>query len=217
MLAVVLALGSCATNKQEKRELKVNPDAQKIPITAIEAQFDAVMGFGGIKKNNIAVEYYPSEDAVCLQFRQNYVTYNLFWGRDGRETFKKALDKYKLDYSDKKLEQKSKNSKEKYGKAHGFLAWQLQSFGELYNGPLTVEMGYLFRDKSPYFVVVQGEALHKDRFSEVNDRLSSAMNIYFTRAQAETLAEIFDPFFLRGLITTDTRVNVESKANKDDY
>ena len=62
---------------------------------------------------------------------------------------------------------------------------------------MNVQLGYQFRDDAPYFSVNQREAEYKEEMSRDNNRTSTAITMYFTRAQAAELAALFDQSFLR--------------------
>jgi len=215
----VLLLGACSSlNNGKKDKFTVEYNSPKIPITQIEAQFETFLGAGKLKKSGINVEYYPKEDAVCLNYTESLSTYNLYWNRENRDAFLKALDGYKKDYSERNLGKNSRKAKKRYGNTQGYLIWQIQAFGEKYFAPCEAEFGYYFKDGSPYFSVKQNKAEHIKEFNEGNIFTSNEVPLYFTRAQADKLAELLDPYYLRGLLTTDTKIIIdETSVGKDEY
>ena len=200
-LLLTLTLGACNTteNREKPEEFIVDLDSRQIQAGEIEAQLETFMALGPFKKQNITVIYFPREDAVCLQFRLNYYTYSQFWSSSGRGAFITALEEYKEDYAERRLAANVRRSNRKYGIVQGYLVWQMSFISARLKGNMDVELGYTFKDRSPYFSVFQREAFYEDPLSEADNKNSSQLTMYFTRAQAEELAALFDPAFLREL------------------
>jgi len=218
MIAAVLiaVLGSCVTTKKDVKEFIVDFDAPKIEIGEIEAQFDRFLSLGSLKKVMVPVSYYPTEDAVCLQFRSELVTYYQFWSRDGRDAFISALEKYNADYSARDLDSKNRKSLRQYGTVKGYLVWQLHRFAVRAKANMNVELGYTFERKAPYFTVNELEAEYIDPVSRDNNRTSMIVTMYFTRAQADELAAIFNQDYLDELGMGTSR-KITPGINQDAY
>jgi hypothetical protein len=200
VLALMLALSACSSNPKVKEEqFVVDIRSPKVAIGTIEVQFDKMLALAGLKKDTVNVEYYPREDAVCLQYRYEFYNYNQFWSRDAREAFVKALGEYKTDYEEKNFGKSNRKAKRHYGIAEGYLIWQMFQYTIQAKGSLNIEMGYYFKNKSPYFVTNQMEAEYKDLVARDNDRVSPQIMMYFTRAQADELVALFDQQFLQGI------------------
>ena len=205
-LIIALILVSCVTTKTKKEEFTVDPDSPRVEIGVIEAQFDRLFSIGGLRKANIAVFYFPHEDAVCLRYRSDLITYNQFWSGEGREAFINSLEMYKEDYSQRNLSSKgSRKAKQKYGIVQGYLVWQLHRLAVLANANMNVELGYSFYKKAPYFTVNQMEAEFISPIARDDNRTSQIITIFFTRAQAEELAALFDRKFLDGFAAPASR------------
>jgi len=219
----VLSFNSCAfLNRQgqalalSRQRFTVNTSAPFVEAGEIEAQFNKPFPMTGISKNDIKITYYPFDDAVCLQYRINTVTYNQFWHRRGRDEFLTALKKYNEDFTSQKLVNKNTKSKTQYGTVEDFyLIWQSHRFSERTRGNMKMHFGYYFRENSPYFAITQMEALHQDRVQDrEKDEYSPEIPIFFTRAQAEKLAEIFDQEYLQSIIPEAYRQSLERNANR---
>jgi hypothetical protein len=178
-----------------------------------------------VQAREVAVSYYPDEDAVCLQYRVNFVTYYQFWNRPGREIFKSALERYKVDYEQRNLNAKSgRKERRMYGTVQGFLGWQvMQLIGILSDtptGPIELDMGYTFKgslkSKTPYFTITQNEAEYTITEGGSRKVTSPRVKLYFTRAQAEELAAMFDQEFLLGL-AAKARDSGSAEVGVDEY
>ena len=214
LAAFVLTFSACQSTPRVKEYFIVAPDSPKVEVGTIEVQFDKLLSLAGIKKETVAVEYYPQEDAVCLQFRIDFYNYSQFWSRDGREAFVKALENYKADYEEKNLGKSSRKTKGQYGRVYGYLVWQMFQYTIKASANMNVEMGYYFKSKAPYFVTNQKEAIYIDSVSRDNNRESPEIMMYFTRAQADELAALFDQQFLQGLVSSNFPLSKEPDQEK---
>jgi hypothetical protein len=197
---IALILNACiTTGTKDVEEFIVSLDSPQFQIGEIELQFDNIFPLGGIRSNTVTVLYFPREDAVCLQYRLDYITYHQFWSRSGRQVFINALESYKGDYQDRNLERNSRASKRNYGTVQGYLIWQMFSISVQAKANMNVDLGYFFNDRSPYFTVTQREAVYEDQRSRTYNRTSNVISMYFTRAQADELAALFQQHYLRGL------------------
>ncbi|MCL2442240.1 MAG: hypothetical protein FWD13_02105 [Treponema sp.] len=194
---------ACTTNSGKDRvEFIVNHNSPQISVGEIELQFTALLGMGGLRKQTVNVLYYPAEDAVCLLYRQDFMNYQQFWSRSGRQGFINALQKYNEDYEARSLERRGgRNAARKYGTVRGYLIWQQFSIAVRARANMNVELGYAFKERVPYFTVSQREAEYKDAVTRDNDRTSQNITMYFTRAQAAELAVLFEQHYLNELIS----------------
>jgi len=201
ILSFFAFLAGCGSFPQQREKFTVSLNSPQIPIGEIETQFSAFMSFGKLKKDTVKTIYFPKEDAVCLQYRRELVTYHQFWSYSGRQTFITALERYNNDYTERNLNTQNSRTLRNYGVVEGYLYWQQFSFTVLAKANVTMDIGYQFKDEAPYFSFNQREAEYKEEISNDSSRTSAATTFYFTRAQAAELAAIFDQSFLRSLIT----------------
>jgi len=222
ILLIVLSLNSCTIFKKEmlRREqivppLTVSLNSPQVPIGLIEAQFNRPFPLTGIQKREVNVSYYPYEDAVCIQFKLNTLSYSVFWHKAGREAFAKALAKYNDDFSAQKLTNKNNKTKNQYGVVEDlYLIWYMSSFTMRARGNMDTEFGYYFRENSPFFAITLLEAYFTSpTLDKSDDQTSPIIPVFFTRSQAEELVAFFDEGYLRS-ITPDLpqtrRVNTEA-------
>jgi len=226
LLLVVLSLNSCSIFKKEilRREQLVPPltvdlNAPHVEIGQIEGQFNRAFPLSGIQKREINVSYYPREDAVCLQFRLNTLTYNAFWHREGREAFIKALAKYNDDFAAQKLTNRNTKTKSEYGTVeNNYLIWYMSTFTTRSKGNMNSELGYYFRENSPFFAMTLLEAYFTSPTLDKNDDQTSPITpIFFTRSQAEELAAFFDGEYLRSLSDVQPARRIGADADFENY
>ena len=192
VFSMTLLLASCASVRATK-PFTVDLNSPRYIAGSAVIQLDKVLG--GIKKQDIDVYYYPDADAICLVYISEFLTFYQFWSRDGREAFITALEHYKEDYEQRNLRAKKSKTKRAYGKAQGYIAWStLRILSEQARGIATIEFGYTFKDKMPFFSLMQRSAEYKDAESRKTE--SPNTMLYFTRAQAEDLAMLFDQEYL---------------------
>jgi len=214
-------LSACKSLKSEEPdEFTVSLRSPSIEIGEVEFQMDTLMGFGGLAKRTAKVLYFPREDAVGLAYRQEYMNYHQFWSREGRHVFIEALKQYNEDYDARNLNRSGgKKAMKKYGSVEGYLVWQQFSFTVQAAANMNVGLGYAFKDRAPYFVIRQGVAEYKDKISRDNNRNSSILNMYLTRAQAAELSALFEQHYLNSLSLPGPGGNTfrSEDVSRDDY
>jgi len=203
-IIIVLSFGilvsSCNTVKPAIiNDFTVSMNSPQNEVGEIDMQLDTLMGLGPIKKQTVSVLYFPKEDAVCLRYKYDLHTYNQFWDNKGRARFINALKNYNEDYDSRNLQPKSKKSQEKYGTVRSYIVWQqLAILVQAYSNT-DIKLGYTFKDKSPYFSVYQCTAEYIDKNagdSNIVNIISPDIVMFFTRAQASALAEIFEQYII---------------------
>jgi hypothetical protein len=216
LLLCCTLLATCGSFDWTPREqFVVNLNSPQIPIGEVELRFNTFMSMRGLRLEKANVIYFPREDAVCIQYRHEFVTYHQFWSRIGRLEFLAALEKYNEEYTERTLVINDRRSKRNYGVVEGYLIWQMYSFTVQARANMNVELGYEFRDRSPFFTINQRQAEYKEDNSRDNNRTSPVITMYFTRAQAAQLADLFDPEFLRGVASRARPAAPETNAIDD--
>jgi len=223
IIILTLSVTICACNSIKNKvneDFTVNMKSPQTTIGEVEMQFEPLLGIGKLKKQNVNVLYFPKEDVACLVYKFEYFTFNQFWTRKGRLNFINALQKYNEDYEARNLQNNSKKSQKKYGVVRSYLVWQQFSFTVQADGNMNIELGYTFKDKSPYFSIHQRSAEYIDDKSRDRNKSSPDLTIYFTRAQAAELAAIFEQYVISGNTDEYQEVNIPAKANdpaRDSY
>jgi len=213
ILTLVLSLGACTLKRAvNEKPFTVDLNSPKIQAGTFDAQFDKFVSMMGLRQVEITVSYYPEEDAVCLQYRIDLMTYYLFWNRAGRETYLNALEKYKDDFTQRKLKTKGdRNTRRKYGKADCYLIWQAGAFMTRSMASNVTEIGYDIKNfdnnKASFFTLWQRESIFENELAKRENRNTPNISIYLTKAKADELAEFFNQDLLDGLVP----VNIKSR------
>jgi len=206
IIVLALSLSVCSSQKSVKKEpFTVNFNSPKIPAGSFEGQFDKLLGLPGLRQTEITVSYFPVEDAVCLQYRIDFMTYYLFWSREGREAFLSALEKYKDDFTQKNLKSRgNRNTRRRYGKADCYLIWQAAFFTVRARAQNVTELGYdiktVSKNKASFFTLYQRESIYQDELLQTERRNTTNIMIYLTRTKADELAELFKQDYLDSLV-----------------
>ena len=198
LIITAFLLFSCVSAPPPKT-FSVDLNSPRYEAGEIEANFDRYLSIGSIKKSPVNVYYYPAEDAVCLQFKKQFVSCNQFWDRTGRDTFVAALRRYQEEFEQKKLVNGNRKTRDVYGTVQGFFAWKKTPVSVQAKGSPKISLGYQFKDKSVFFTTTQLESRYEDPISRDRSQTSPVLLMYFTRAQAESLAELFSQEHLQKL------------------
>ncbi|MCL2181737.1 MAG: hypothetical protein FWB83_11500 [Treponema sp.] len=227
LIAVMLAFSACGTPAPVVRSepFTIDLDRSGTELGQISAQFSSIYNLGALKREDVTVLYHPYDDAVCLQYRYELYTYKQFWNREGRNAFIEALERYNEEYAARDLGRTGDRAR--YGTVNGYLSWRMSSITFLLYGNMLMDLGYDFRDRAPYFIICQREAYYTHPTIQTNnnadDRDSPVITLYFTRAQAEELAALFDPEYLRSIAAperrpaADAQIEPANAAQRDDY
>jgi hypothetical protein len=222
ILALALTFCACVTTKPVKEApFTVDPTSPRILAGLIEAQFDKIVNLAGLRTVKITVDYYPMEDAVCLQYRLDLMTYYVFLDKEGREAYLKALKQYKEDYENKALKTRgSKSTRRQYGNIEIYLIWQAFSFTMRSRANTLVDFGYDIKvvsdNRASFFTLYRREAIYRDiNASEQERRTATNEPMYFTRTQADELAALFDQDYLKAL--TPDKIKMRSDNMLDTY
>ena len=169
-------------------------DLNPIPAGSGSASLDRV--FGGLTPAEISAVFHPRLNAVSLEFRHEMVSYRLFFDEVARMRFAAALEAYNADFDARNLADRHRRTVAAYGSVSGRLEWQTASFTAVSVSFPTIEFGYRFREKSPFFTVLA----RPSKADGGSGGESRQIRVYFTRAQAAEIATIFDHGFLMGIL-----------------
>ena len=199
LAAAQIFCAACSTVQPARERIQVNQRGLEIGAGSADAQFDKVFGVGPLEKRDVAVSYFPADDVVCLRFRVDLVGYRQYWDQANRAAFIEALDRYKEDYDQKNLPAKGSRGKRQYGTIRGLLIWETHRFSHLNYSYPKLELGYYFKNRSPYFTVTQREAPNEEPASKQGNPRSRNIVMYLTRAQADSIAALFAQDYLLNL------------------
>jgi len=204
ILILALSLSVCSSTKVKEEPFTVDLNSPKISIGKIQAQFDGFLNIGSIRTIDVAVDYYPAEDAVCLQYRIDFMTFYQFWNREGRDAYPAALEQYKDDYAQRNLNDKgSMKTRRQYGRIDCFLIWQAAAYTVRAKANTFIDLGYDIKDvsnsRASFFTIYQKEAEFKTE-STNEIRGTKGIPMYLTRTQADELAGLFDQELIKTLV-----------------
>ena len=189
-------------DNQKKGMFTADLSSPQIVAGETEAQFDSAFPFVPLKNSEVAIIYFPVEDAVCLKYRIDTYTFYQFWSRESREAFLEGLENYNKDFDAQKLGRFSGRTRNAYGVVNGYLIWQSTSLTKRAYGHIEMEIGYYFKERSPFFTITQGNALLENYLAtEENREINSGERpVYFTKSQAAKIAECFDQQYLLSIV-----------------
>ena len=213
-LAVLLFV-SCSSNRKTVTYPNMLADIDPFLLGTVGASVDQTLSTN-VKETEVEAVFYPRENEVALNFKHGLSQYRQFWNEAGRQLFIEALEKYKEDFTNQKLTTQYAKSRGIYGKANGRFQWKSLTISATYQSSPAVELGYRFRKDSPYFSVFQKSAKEetKDNTRGITD--SPGFSIYFTRAQGEELAKLFDQAFLLASLE-GKEDSPAASPNRDEY
>jgi hypothetical protein len=190
-------------------------DADPFSIGPAEVEFDR---FFSQKVNRVEVEAYfhPRLNAVSLEFKFELLKYRQFWDGPARKQFAAALELYRKDFDEKKLIDKYRRTRAVYGKVKARVEWEAFKYAKTRVSNPMIELGYRFKEKTPFFATFMRSA--KEIVTE--EDTSSAMDsqyiyMYFTRAQADQMAMLFDQDRLMELLKEKTSEIFDKSAEED--
>ena len=192
LCAAVLFLASCSSTNRAEKKMLANTDPYTIGsvIISTDPAFSS-----SLKDSEIEVIFDPRENEVILSFSLGMAQHRQIWNEEGRKLFIDALAKYKEDFANQRLNSKDRKSGSIYGRAKGKFQWQPMKISATYYASPFYDLGYRFKENSPFFTIYQIQSAETGH-SNSGITKSPQYYIYFTRAEAEELARVFDQAFL---------------------
>jgi len=204
MNVVILLFLSCRTLDPAKKYPNMVADMDPFSVGTAEAQFDRFLS-SKVNKAEIEAIFYPRLNAVSLEFKYDFIKYRLFWDEKARNLFVASLDLYKKDFEDRKLADNYRKTRAVYGKTAGRLEWEVIKFTKTRISNPVIEIGYRFKENTPFFATFTRAAKEITKDEETSNAVNSQqINMYFTRAQADELAGLFDQAKLMELVGLKT-------------
>jgi hypothetical protein len=201
MFTVVLVTLSCGTTIDYAKKYP-NMVANADPVSAGTAEIQLTKFLSSkLTKVEAEVIFYPRLNAVALEFRYELIRHRQFWDEEGRRQFAQALELYKEDYAARTLVDKYRRTRAVYGKVQGRVEWEAFKYTKTRVAYPTIELGYRFMQKMPFFTTLMRSAkVEADASDSSNQGESSQISMFFTRAQADELVKLFDQDYLMGLL-----------------
>jgi hypothetical protein len=189
-------------------------NADPVSAGSVEIVFEKLFS-SKLNKVEVEVIFHPRLNSVALDFRYEMIRYRQFWDLTGRLQFAAALERYKEDYEARKLGTQFRRTKAAYGKTRGRLEWETFKFSKTYIAQPVIELGYRFKENSPFFTIHMRSAKEEAPPGDSSTMESRLINMYYTRAQADELVKLFDQEYLMGLLGIKS-VNPEEPVVKED-
>ncbi|GHU73323.1 hypothetical protein FACS189450_12890 [Spirochaetia bacterium] len=217
LLGISFLLFSCASQNNRTRNPDFLADMDPVSIGSVPMQFEKFLS-SVIEKKDVEVWFDPRIDSVYLQYRYQTGTFRQYWNKSGRLQFITALEKYKKDYEARNLNLKGARALRAYGITGGRTIWGQFSSNVFMNAEALpkIELGYQFKQDSPYFTVHYGSA-ENIRSTDHQKETSLGMIAYFTRTQADELAKLFDQQYLLSFLGPRPDPGYAAPAQEDDY
>jgi len=169
-----------------------------------------------LKETEVEVVFAPRKNEVILEFRHDLLTYRQIWNEAARQRFIEALNLYNKEFDNKQLVNDYRKSRAVYGKDNLRFEWETFKFSATYKSSPVIELGYRFKGNAVYFTVLQRSAKEETSTSGRNND-SPQYSTYFTRAQAEDLAKLFDQNYLLELTGVTGGDQEESKEPEEPF
>jgi hypothetical protein len=185
-------------------------DMFSLGAKAVYFEYDAatffVKNMAGALKNQKATVVINPETQLAGWGSSLFASYYYFLLEEkSRAEFEKFVKLYLMDFDNKHLNRKEKQTYKKYGRAPVFIEWGMMKASTKYNAHGKAYFGYEFVDKSPYFTITlfarPNENVHESR--NVPEEKTDSMNLkyYFTRAQLQTLLNSLSEKNLNAIIS----------------
>ena len=215
LCAAALLYVSCAGMRGPKYP-NMLADMDPFSLGSVTASLDQILS-SEIREASLEVIFYPRENEVLLEFDHGVSQYWQFWNEAGRRQFIQALSSYKDDFANRRLDTRFNRSRAIYGRFKGRFHWKPLSFSPLYKASPEILLGYRFRGDAPYFSASQLRSKEETGINRGGVDESPAYSIYFTRAQGDELAHLFDQAYLLGLLPEVYTPPAASDPSRDVY
>jgi len=214
-VAAMTAFLSCAGGGKPVTEPVMIANIAPFSIGSANTQLEKLFT-GQLKEVEANVIFHPRVNEVSLELRHELLTYRLFWKQAARQGFIEALSRYQEDFTNKNLKANYNKTRSVYGKQKIRLEWEAFSFTKTFSASPQIQLGYRFKGNAVYFTSYQDAAKTENADSDkTND--SPRFTLYFSRAQAENLAKLFDQTYLLELVGSGVQESVPLNPNIDIY
>ena len=191
-------------------------DVDPFSIGETNASLDRAFS-SNLAKTEVDVIFYPRENLVALEFNRSLgAMYRQYWDAAARERFINSLAAYNEDFTNQRLLTNYNKTNKAYGAVNGLFEWKTLKISQTYNSSPVIDVGYRFRNNAPYFTIRQRTAREESGKNSEGIKESPTFCMYFTRAQADEIAKLFDQAFLLGSVADAIRPP-EPDENRDDY
>ncbi|MBE6361906.1 MAG: hypothetical protein E7059_10710 [Treponema bryantii] len=174
--------------------------------------------FGVLKQKRATVTIDPKLQEAGFGSPYLAAYYYLFLDSDSRKYLMNAIDNYFSDFENKRLKRDYGSSFKVYGKTPVRLRWGTLSNSTPNNGETEMNLGYKFKEKSPYFIITIYPAFNEySNVTDAVDRESMMLTYYFTKAQLLDLKSMLDNEVISKTLIDFNSDDVVIETESDDY
>ncbi len=175
--------------------------------------------FGNLKAKKATITVDPKKKEAGFGSSYLAAYYFLFWDTDSRKTVLKTMETYLSDFENKRLKRDLNSSFKIYGQADVRLRWGALNNSTPNNGIGTMNLGYKFKDKSPYFTITIYPTFNEhSKTTDSVTKESMMLSYYFTRAQiADFISMLSDESIANSLSDYTDDEYYQNKVEIDDY
>jgi len=196
--ALTALVFSCGSAKPAVNDPNMIANVDPVSLGSANAWLDKTFS-SQLKETGVDVVFHPRKNEVSLELRHEMLTYRQFWNEAARQQYIEALNRYNEDFDNKNLVSNNRKTRAAYGKNAIRLEWETFKYSTTYRSSPPIELGYCFKGNAVYFTVFLRSAREESVTSNRNND-SPQYSVYFTRAQAEELAKLFDQAYLLELV-----------------
>lgn len=160
----------------------------------------------------------PKNGDAGIKTRYQASNYAVLFDEQMRHRIFAAVDQYLDDFANKKLKRKDKKSYVAYGRGKAYINYGTLAVMMAAEGKPDIQIGYKFKEKSPYFTITVRSAPNIDPNKGYNDVKDSAEFIlYFTKAQAQAMCNMLrDEVVQEALLSENEEIIDSGKAAQGD-
>jgi hypothetical protein len=190
MLMVISSCQSSGTAKQGSGQLSqisnifTSNSYYKYDTTEVYAYNDYTV----FDKVTASLVYDKTENTAGIQYRSNLGGYNLLMNEATRRVLADAVKQYLSDFDNKILSRKTRASYKVYGEYPCRIEWGMFAQAASNYADTKMQMGYMFKNKSPYFTLTVWETKNsRYQVTTSNDEDLQTTYIFMTKEQAQDL------------------------------
>jgi hypothetical protein len=211
-IAMILLLSSCGSVDPTKKYPNMVANVDPFSVGVVEAQFDRFFS-SKVNKAEVEAVFHPRLNAVSLEFKYEMLNYRQFWDESARKQFAASLELYKRDFEDRKLINNPGKTRAVYGKTKGRVEWEAFKFTKTRVSYPIIELGYRFKEDRAFFTTLMRSAKEEMTDGDSSTPMDSQqISMYFTRAQADEVAKLFDQAWLIEFLGTKNSAATDGAA-----
>lgn len=172
---------------------------------------------GSVFSRTAALIYKQHTDMAGIYVLYDTSSYALYFAKEERNAFIRAVERYLEDFEEKKLDRNLRRSDRTYGNVGAYEEFGLAKRMLSNYAKPTAHFGYRFLNGNPYFCIYVASSPNLARTpGDGKPEKAVDQHYYFTRAQAQALAdflsdESIDPLY------KPPRGSAEAEADADKY